>query len=57
VAAEEGGPTPSVTLYLVRPDRDVVDHYGELGVQRCVFLLPTRGDAVSAVQQIAWQVL
>jgi probable F420-dependent oxidoreductase len=56
IAAEEGGSVPPVTLYLVRPDRDVVRHYGELGVERCIFLLPTRGDAAAAVQQIAQQV-
>lgn len=57
VAAELGRPVPPVTLYLVRPERAVVDHYAELGVERAVFLLPTRGDAVGAVRRIAAQVL
>lgn len=53
VAGEAGKPVPPVTLYLVRPDRAVVEHYAELGVERAVFLLPTRGDAVTAVEEIA----
>ena len=57
LAAEAGKPVPAVTLYLVRPDRGVIEHYAELGVQRVVFLLPTRGDAVSVVKDIAGQVM
>jgi probable F420-dependent oxidoreductase len=57
VAAEAGRPTPPVTMYLVRPDRAVIDHYASLGIGRCVFLLPTRGDAVAAVREIAGKVL
>lgn len=53
MAEATGKPTPAVTLYLVRPDRNVVEHYAELGVERAVFLLPTRGDAVGAVRDIA----
>jgi alkanesulfonate monooxygenase SsuD/methylene tetrahydromethanopterin reductase-like flavin-dependent oxidoreductase (luciferase family) len=57
MAAEADRPVPAVTLYLVRPDRDVVAHYAELGVERVVFLLPTRGDAVSAVRDLARKVM
>jgi probable F420-dependent oxidoreductase len=57
VAAQAGKPVPPVTLYLVRPDRDVVAHYASMGVERAVFLLPTRGDAVSAVKDIAGKVM
>jgi probable F420-dependent oxidoreductase len=53
LAEEAGKPRPPVTLYLVRPDREVVRHYAELGVERVVFLLPTRGDAIGALRQIA----
>src|SRR5947209_2078632 len=53
MAAEVGAPTPRVTMYLVRPDRDVVAHYSSLGIDRCVFLLPTRGDAVTALRDVA----
>jgi hypothetical protein len=53
MAEAAGKPTPAVTLYLVRPDRDVVAHYASMGVERAVFLLPTRGDAVGAVRAIA----
>ena len=57
VAAAAGRPTPSTTMYLVRPERAVIDHYAEMGIERCVFLLPTRGDAVGAVADIAKAVL
>jgi probable F420-dependent oxidoreductase len=57
IADEAGKPMPPVTMYLVRPDREVVAHYGELGVERVVFLLPTRGDAVTAVHDLAGKVL
>jgi probable F420-dependent oxidoreductase len=57
LAAQAGKPVPGTTMYLVRPDRRVIDHYAELGVQRAVFLLPTRGDAVGAVADIAKAVL
>jgi alkanesulfonate monooxygenase SsuD/methylene tetrahydromethanopterin reductase-like flavin-dependent oxidoreductase (luciferase family) len=53
IAEDAGAPVPSVTMHLVRPDRDVVAHYEELGVERCLFVLPTRGDAVGAVHEIA----
>jgi probable F420-dependent oxidoreductase len=57
MAADAGRPVPAVTLYLVRPDRDVVAHYADLGVERVVFLLPTRGDAVTAVRDLAGKVM
>ena len=57
VAAEAAKPVPPVTMYLVRPDRDVVAHYESQGIERAVFLLPTRGDAVAAVRDIAKRVL
>jgi probable F420-dependent oxidoreductase len=53
VADAAGKPVPPVTLYLVRPDRDVLAHYADMGVERAVFLLPTRGDAVAAVHDLA----
>lgn len=53
MADDAAKPRPPVTLYLVRPNRDVVQHYAELGVERVVFLLPTRGDAIGALRQIA----
>src|SRR4051794_38637030 len=57
MADAAGRPVPPVTLYLVRPDRGVVAHYASMGVERAVFLLPTRGDAVAAVRDIAGKVL
>ena len=56
MAEESAKPVPGVTLYLVRPDRDVVAHYASMGIERAVFLLPTRGDAVGAVRDIALNV-
>jgi probable F420-dependent oxidoreductase len=57
VAADAGRPVPPVTMYLVRPDREVVAHYAAAGVERVVFLLPTQGDAVAAVREIASKVV
>ena len=57
VAGDAGRPIPPVTMYLVRPDRGVIEHYASLGIDRCVFLLPTQGDAVAAVAEIAGKVL
>src|SRR4051794_5472403 len=57
LADAAGRAVPPVTLYLVRPDREVVAHYASMGVERAVFLLPTRGDAVAAVREIAGKVL
>ncbi len=56
VAAAAGRPVPPVTVYLARPDRGVVAHYADMGVERVVFLLPTRGDAVAALRDIAGKV-
>ena len=40
MAAEAGrGPVP-VTIFGVRPDPAVIEHYREIGVTRCVFGLP-----------------
>ena len=57
MADAAGKPVPPVTLYLVRPDRDVIAHYDSMGVERAVFLLPTRGDAVAAVHELAGKVV
>lgn len=57
LASAAGRPAPPVTMYLVRPDKAVIEHYTSLGIERCVFLLPTQGDAVAAVREIAGQVL
>ena len=56
LAEVAGASVPSVTMYAVRPDPDVVAHYDSLGIDRCVFLLPPRGDAVAAVRDIAAKV-
>ncbi len=41
-ASEQGRDAIPVTIYACRPDADVVRHYGESGVDRCVFMLPSR---------------
>ena len=41
LAAEAGrGPIP-VTVYGTLPRAEVINHYAEIGVERCVFWLPT----------------
>jgi probable F420-dependent oxidoreductase len=57
MAAASGAQVPPVTMYAVRPDRDVVTHYESLGIGRCVFLLPPRGDTVAALRDLATKVL
>ena len=57
LADKASAPVPPVTMYAVRPDRDVIGHYESLGIDRCVCLLPPRGDSVEAVRQIAKAVL
>jgi hypothetical protein len=40
MAADAGrGPIP-VTIFGVRPDPAVINHYREIGVSRCVFAMP-----------------
>lgn len=41
LAAERGRAEIPVSVFACRPDRDVVRHYGEKGVSRCVFMLPS----------------
>jgi probable F420-dependent oxidoreductase len=54
ISADAGrADVPTVTMYAVRPDRGVLDHYAGLGVERCVLMLPPRGDAVAAVRGLA----
>jgi probable F420-dependent oxidoreductase len=55
LAAAADRPTPPVTLYAVTPDTAVLAHYAELGVERCVCMLPPVGDAVSVVA--GWRAL
>ena len=41
MAEDKGrGPLP-VSIYACRPDRDVVRHFADAGVSRCVFMLPS----------------
>lgn len=53
LADAAGKPMPSVTMYAARPDRSVIDHYGELGVERVVLLLPPVEDTLAAVGDLA----
>lgn len=52
-AAAAGRPAPSVTVYAARPDRAVIEHYAQLGVDRVVLMLPSTGDTVAAVERLA----
>jgi probable F420-dependent oxidoreductase len=53
LADEAGKPVPPVTVYAGRPEREVVEHYSAMGIERVVFLLPTRGDALGPLRAIA----
>jgi probable F420-dependent oxidoreductase len=53
MAEAAGRPVPAVTMYAARPDRGVIEHYGELGVERVVLLLPPVPDTVAAVRDLA----
>jgi alkanesulfonate monooxygenase SsuD/methylene tetrahydromethanopterin reductase-like flavin-dependent oxidoreductase (luciferase family) len=52
-AAEVGRPVPSVTLHAVRPDAGVINHYAELGLQRCIVILPPHADALPTLREWA----
>ncbi len=57
VAADACRPVPGVTVYSVKPDREVLDHYAELGVERCVVMAPWRGDAAGAIRSLGRRLL
>jgi probable F420-dependent oxidoreductase len=50
-AAEVGRPAPSVTLHAVRPDAEVISHYAELGLERCILILPPLADALPTLHE------
>ena len=52
-AAEVGRPVPSVTLHAVRPDAGVLAHYAELGLERCILILPPHADALPTLREWA----
>lgn len=51
LADAAGRPTPEVTMYGARPDRGVIEHYGELGVERVVLIMPPDCDAVRLIEE------
>jgi len=53
LAAVAGKPVPGVTTYWVRPDRGVLDHYAELGVERAIMILPFDADVLPTVREWA----
>lgn len=53
IAAAAGKPTPSVTLTGVRPDREVIAHYAEMGVDRVILILPMVRDVMPAIDEWA----
>lgn len=52
LAAEQGRPRPSVTAYAVRPNRDVLDHYADLGLERSVVMLEDESDAMLELHRL-----
>ena len=52
-AASVGKPVPSVTLHAVRADAGVLSHYAELGLERCILILPNVADALPLVREWA----
>ena len=52
-AAEVAKPVPSVTLHAVRPDAGVLGHYAELGLERCILILPPHADALPTLREWA----
>lgn len=57
VAEECGRPTPPVTVYGARAEKQVLHHYAEAGVERCVLMLPPTTAAVETVAKHAREVL
>jgi alkanesulfonate monooxygenase SsuD/methylene tetrahydromethanopterin reductase-like flavin-dependent oxidoreductase (luciferase family) len=53
LAAEAGKPVPSVTLHAVRPDAGVLEHYGSMGVERAVLILPPKPDVLPVISEWA----
>jgi probable F420-dependent oxidoreductase len=51
LAGEAGKSVPTVTLTAVRPDRGVLDHYAEMGVDRCVLILPFVADVLPTIAE------
>jgi alkanesulfonate monooxygenase SsuD/methylene tetrahydromethanopterin reductase-like flavin-dependent oxidoreductase (luciferase family) len=52
-AAEVGRPVPRVTLHAVRADAGVLAHYAELGLERCILILPPHADALPMLREWA----
>ena len=53
LAHEAGKPVPSVTLYWVKPDADVLAHYATMGIERAVMLLPFQPDVLPVIREWA----
>ncbi|MBV9486559.1 MAG: LLM class F420-dependent oxidoreductase [Frankiaceae bacterium] len=51
IADEAGKPVPAVTLTGVRPDRDVLDHYAAMGIERAVLILPFAADVLPTIAE------
>lgn len=52
LAAERGRAVPSVTAYAVRPDRAVLGHFADLGLERSVVMLGDESDAVRELDRL-----
>ena len=53
IAQDAGKAVPSVTLSGARPDPQVLDHYAELGIDRCVLILPLQPDVLDVIRDWA----
>ncbi len=53
LADAAGKPVPGVTMYWSRPNREILDHYAELGVERTIMLLPFEPDVVPTLREWA----
>jgi probable F420-dependent oxidoreductase len=55
LAADAGQPVPPVSVTGVRPDREVLDHYASLGVERAILILPLQADVMPTLRE--WSAL
>ena len=53
LADEAGKPVPGVTMYWARPQREILDHYAALGVERTIMLLPFEPDVMPTLREWA----
>ncbi len=57
IAAQAGRPVPAVTVYSARADRAVLDHYAELGAERCVVMAPGQVATTTGLRKLGRQLV